>query len=512
MNDNESQLIWEAHVADENFKNDWEKALNDSDELRTGVDLMNNLQKAQPNCEIYIVGGVARDILMGGEIDDVDLATNMDIEKLAEAGFKVANISKNDSQPVYAITWKDWVYDLALFRIDSKDEGRQSNIPTATDSFEADTGRRDLTINSFGIDASGQVHDFQGGIDDLKNKIIRAVGDPKQRFKEDATRILRTFRFAAKTGFEIDEETRNAAIELKELLSDSNAISKESIAKEFYKSAKSGKTLAQFVETLMDVGILHDVLPEFTALDGYTHNPKHHPEGGSTVIGHILETLKASPYTDPVQNLAILFHDLGKATTRGEKGGHSTYHGHEGAGVPIVRGIFNRFKFNELSAQDKKHVLFGVARHMLIHNLDELSPKKLHEIVLDDGWEVLKAVGYADEASRGASHFNEKEFWAKIERAENKVKSALGGTRQEADAKVKEFIDGQKLMSWFPFMKENPTFIGKVLPKLQDFVVDNLSQGNTELSHEDVYNTATELLKTALEQAGEDVDAIMMVQ
>jgi len=319
MSDKDTTLIWEAYVDDDGFNSKWNKALSESDELSTGVDLMKKLKEAQPDGEVYIVGGVARDILMGGEIDDVDLATNMNIEELAEDGFKVANISKNDSQPVYAITWGDWVYDLALFRIDSKDTDRKSNIPTATDSFEADTARRDLTINSFGIDEEGRVHDFQGGIDDIKNKIIRAVGNPKERFKEDATRILRTFRFAAKTGFKLDEETRQAAIELKDSLNDSSAISNESIAKEFYKSAKSGPTLAAFVEKLLDAGILGNVLPEFTAMDGMTHDPQHHPEGGSTVIGHILETLKASPYTDPVQNLAILFHDLGKAVTRGTK-------------------------------------------------------------------------------------------------------------------------------------------------------------------------------------------------
>jgi tRNA nucleotidyltransferase/poly(A) polymerase len=513
MNNRDTQLIYEAYAEDSDFNSKWKKAVASSDELSTGVDLMKNLKKAQPNGEVYIVGGVARDILMGGEIDDVDLATNMNIEELEASGFKVANISKDDSQPVYALKWGDWVYDFALFRVDSKDTDRKSNIPTVTDSFEADTSRRDLTINSFGIDENGKVHDFQGGIDDIKNKIIRAVGDPRERFKEDATRILRTFRFAAKTGFELDEETRQAAIELKDSLNDNNAISQESIAKEFYKSAKSGPTLAAFVEKLLDAGILENVLPEFTAMDGLTHDPEHHPEGGSTVIGHILETLKASPYTDPVQNLAILFHDLGKAVTRGDKpNGQSSYHGHEGAGVPIVKDIFNRLKFNELGAQDKKHILFAVARHMLVHNLDQLSPKKLREIVLDDGWEVLKAVGFADEASRGVPLFDEEEFHAKIERAESKVKGSLGGTRQEANAKVKQYIDGGKLMKWFPFLKTNATYIGKVLPVVQDYIVNQLSDGQENIHDDVIVDVAHNALRDALEKNGEDADAVMMTQ
>jgi len=190
----------------------------------------------------------------------------------------------------------------------------------------------------------------------------------------------------------------------------------------------------------------------------------------------------------------------------------SSYHGHEGAGVPIVKEIFNRLKFNELGAQDKKHILFAVARHMLIHNLDQLSPKKLREIVLDDGWEVLKAVGYADEASRGSALFDEEEFNAKIERAENKVKGSFGGTRKEADAKVKQFIDGQKLMNWFPFLKKNSIYIGKVLPVVQDYIVNQLSDGQENIHDDVIVDVAYNALKDALEKNGEDVDAIMMTQ
>ena len=506
------QLFTEAYVEDDNFDSNWNEALESSEELRTGVDLMKKLEKAQPDGEVYIVGGVARDILMGNEIDDVDLATNMDVEGLKEQGFKVADISKNDSQKVYALKHGNFVFDLALFRIDSENEGRHNNIPTTTDSFQADTSRRDLTINSFGIDSSGKVHDYQNGIEDLKNKIIRAVGDPRKRFIEDATRILRTFRFAAKTGFDLDPTTLRAAIDLKDSLDDPEAISKESIAKEFYKSAKSGPTLATFVDKLMDAGILHQILPEFTSLDGFDHDPDHHPEGGSTVIGHILETLKASPYRDPVQNLAILFHDLGKAVTRGTKeNGHSSYHGHEGAGVPIVQGIFNRLKFNELSAQDKRNILFAVSRHMLIHNIYELSPKKLREIVLNDGWEVLKAVGYADEASRGVPLFNEQEFNKKIAYAEEKVKNTLGSNKSEADAKVKQYVDGRKLMKWFPYLQKNSRYIGKVLPATQDFIVDQLADGK-EIQDGQVYQFALNQLRKELEKIGQDADSILMMQ
>lgn len=458
---------------EEDFDSKWKNAVNSSEELRVALDLMKNI-KAKNSGDIYIVGGVPRDLLMGNEIDDVDMATNIPFEAIAK-DFDIRNISKNDSQPVYTILWKGYNFDLAKFREDSGDVGRQNNVSTETDSFEADSKRRDLTINAFGLDENGAIVDYQGGLEDLKNKIVRAVGDPKKRFIEDATRILRVFRFAAKMDFDIEENTKRAAIELKGLLSDSSAISMESISKEFYKSAKSGRTLANFLKKLQDTGILHDILPEFTSMEGYSHNPKHHPEGDSQVLGHIYECLKVSPYNDPVINLAVLFHDFGKATTRGEKDGHSTYHGHEEAGVPIVEGIFKRLRFAELGADDKKNILAAVDRHMLIHNLDKLNPKTLSKLILSPSWETIKAVGYCDEASRGVL-FDEDEFWAKIQRAESKVQN-LGGNEDELRKRLKQYVDGNKLMTWFPQLRKQPALMKEIMPKIHEYIIDTLDAG-----------------------------------
>jgi tRNA nucleotidyltransferase/poly(A) polymerase len=460
---------------EEDFDSKWQSAVKSSEELRVALDLMKNI-KSKNQGEIYIVGGVPRDILMGNEIDDVDMATNIPFESIAK-NFEIRNISKNDSQPVYTILWKGYNFDLAKFREDSGDTGRQNNVSTETDSFEADTRRRDLTINSFGLDENGAIVDYQGGLDDLKNKIVRAVGDPKKRFMEDATRILRVFRFAAKMDFDIEENTKKAAIELKKLLQDPKAISKESISKEFYKSAKSGRTLANFLKKLQDTGILHDILPEFTAMEGYGHDPEHHPEGESQVLGHIYECLNVSPYKDPVINLAVLFHDFGKATTRGSKpNGFSSYHGHEAAGVPIVEGIFQRLKFNDLSPQDKKNILAAVDRHMLVHNLDKLAIKTLTRLIQSPAWETIKAVGYCDEASRGHL-FNEQEFWAKIQRAEEKV-GQLGANQDDTRKKVKQYFDGQKLMEWFPILKRDKSKFKDIVAALDEYVLETLNVGN----------------------------------
>lgn len=470
----------------DDFQSKWDKAVGSSEELRVALEIMNQIVEKFPNGEIYIVGGVPRDLLMGNAIDDVDMATNIPISQLARH-FELRNISKNDDQPVYALIYKGFSFDLAKFRTDSQDKaGRQNNVSQEVDSFEVDTRRRDISINSFGIDYTGRIVDYQNGLDDLKNKIIRAVGNPKERFIEDATRILRVFRFAAKMSFDLDPETEKAAVELKGLLSDPRLISKESIAKEFYKIAKSGPALANFLEKLQNVNILHDILPEFTNMEGFTHNPKHHPEGGSTVLGHILECLRVSPYNDPVINLAVLFHDFGKAITRGSKNGHSTYYGHEGAGVDIVKGIFDRLKFNELDAQDKKHILQAVSKHMLIHKLGELNIKTLTNLIHDSSWEVVKAVGYCDEASRGYPLFDPDKFSAKIKSVEDKVGN-LGNNPDELKQRIKKYIDGNRLISKFPLFEKqkNKPFIKVVMDKIRDFLIEQFNQ-NLEPTEQEI--------------------------
>lgn len=486
--------IFEATI--HNIESDvWNSALTNSDELAVAIKLMKEIKAKFPDGEIYIVGGVPRDILTGDDVDDVDLATNISFEDLSEF-YELRNISKSDSQPVYKINYGGYSLDLAQFREDSEGAvGRNSNVSTLTNNFEADTKRRDLTINSFGLNEFGEIVDYQDGIEDLKRKIVKTVGNAHDRFMEDATRILRVARFAAKMGFEIEEHTRQAMIDLKHVLQNKSMISAESIAKEFYKAAKSGPTLRKFVEHLLDTRIAHDILPEFTAMEDMWHDTEHHPEADGNVIGHILECLSVSPFKDPVVNLAILFHDFGKATTQEFKDADSKisrFHGHEAAGVSIVQSIFDRLRFNELTSDDKKCILNAVEKHMLIHNLPSLNIKTLTKLVNAPCWDVLKKVAYADEASRSGK-FDADKFYKKVKDAEANV-SRLG----DADAlrlKIKEIIDGSTLMGWFPELKANPKDIGKVLPALQDMVLHGLNAGKVPTA-EQLKSAAEKLLKS----------------
>ena len=223
----------------------------------------------------------------------------------------------------------------------------------------------------------------------------------------------------------------------------------------------------------------------------HNDSSKYTIKNGS-VLDHIIAALNASPYDDPVINLAIMLHDLGKATTYELKDGYKhSYHGHEAAGVPIVQNIFKRLVFPDLSAEDKKNILIAVEKHMMIHNIESLNIKTLTKLINDPSWEVLKAVSYCDEASRGSPLFNEQKFNEKIKNAEEKV--AVLGNAQELKKKIAAYIDGHKLMSWFPELQATPRLIGKVLPTLQDHVLQQMNAG-VEISDVELYNMAEKLL------------------
>lgn len=467
-------------------------------EFSTALELIRQLDNTFIGTQTLIVGGAVRDHILGLEPHDVDLATNIPFKKLGE-WFELNDITKNtlNPQPVSIITFKGIPFEIASFRTDSIGTDRASNVATIVDTFEEDSKRRDITINAMGLNSLGEIIDPQNGQYDLRNRIIRCVGDPNQRFEEDATRILRVFRFAAKFEFRISQVTLKYAIRNRDLLSDRSRIAPESIAKEFFKAASSGKQLAVFIQMLDEAKILDEILPEWTALEGFTHDPIHHPEANGSVQGHILCCLRESLSKDPVTNLAILFHDLGKATTRGVKdNGHSNYHGHEDAGVPIAEGIFERLRFNDLTAEDKENILFCVARHMLIHNINDLSAKTLTRLVLNPGWDMLKEVGYADHFSRieDASVHERVEFGMNLERVEKRVKT-IAESRDHLRLTVKRFIDGNKVMDWFPITHEQPKLLGPILAAVTEFIIEELDAGN-EPSQDELRNFAERVLST----------------
>jgi len=227
---------------------DW-NSFSDPD-IQKGVDLMRKINDC--GYEAYIVGGCVRDIVNGDkDVHDIDIATNMPISEL-KSKFHTAD-NGGEKHGTILVENDGTMFEVTQFRTETGySDGRHPDKVDWTNSFEADTKRRDFTINAMGIDADGKVIDYNGGMDDLRNKVLRAVGNPVERFTEDALRIMRAMRFAARFDMTIAEETMEGIVACKDQLSN---IAVERIQAEMIKTAEYGsKQFAIIVSLMNDTG------------------------------------------------------------------------------------------------------------------------------------------------------------------------------------------------------------------------------------------------------------------
>lgn len=381
----------------------WEKVVNSSEELQAALDILQTINST--GSEALIVGGAVRDIILGKEPHDVDIATNMDMEKVADL-FKSFDIGNSKDFGIVAVPYKGFTFEIAHYREEfGTSDARHPDEVRDVDSFEKDSARRDITINSLGLDIEGTIIDYQGGLEDIKNGLIRAVGNPDERIKEDALRIIRAIRFASKFGFEIESETKRAVTELGHMLfrddkdPSKTGVSAERLHDELFKMAEAGgPALAKFIEHLDSTGLLEKFLPEIKAMQGMEQDPDHHPEGD--VYQHTLHVLRASDIKgDPIASLATLFHDVGKPgtyalkATKNRPDGKHTYYGHDKHGVDVFYNIANRLKFSNI---EKKSIGWVILNHMKLYKAEEMKPSKLHALKSHPLFNTLLAVLRAD--------------------------------------------------------------------------------------------------------------------
>lgn len=227
--------------------------------VQAGVELMNLVN--QKGYEAYVVGGAVRDIAMGDkDVHDIDIATNMPIDEIKK-NFKTVEYGGGERHGTVIVHFKSNDYELTQFRTEgSYSDSRRPDSVEFVQSFEEDTKRRDFTINAMGIDAEGNVIDYHGGTDDIEKGLLRTVGDAKERFSEDALRILRAVRFAARFDFNVDDKTMEAMKELKETV---NSTSIERIRDELFKTIDyGGDKFANALDLLMETGIWDVIVPE----------------------------------------------------------------------------------------------------------------------------------------------------------------------------------------------------------------------------------------------------------
>lgn len=286
--------------------------------------------------EAYIVGGCVRDSILNKEIKDYDITTNATPSDICDVfkGYKL--LTRDEKYGTISIILHGVPYEITTFRTDGEyEDGRRPSSVKFSKSLLEDVKRRDFTINSLAFNNS--LIDLTDGLSDLENGIIRCIGNPYDRFKEDSLRILRALRFSAKYNFVIDEEAKKALLECSFLL---NSVSKERVSSEFIDIVRYSKTMGAFINDYYEV--FKEIIPELGAIRYFEHNNKYHI---TTVYGHTVMALNYYRGTSVEVKLALLFHDLGKpeSCVLGEDN-YCHFYGHQEISTQKALVICNRLK------------------------------------------------------------------------------------------------------------------------------------------------------------------------
>jgi tRNA nucleotidyltransferase/poly(A) polymerase len=343
-----------------------------------------------------VAGGAVRDHVLGRPLTDTDVATDIPLEDLA-AMFTVHEVGRSKDFETVVVVRNGLAFEVSRLRTGRAGAPAAAGSgppPAGFDPLREDTAHRDFTINALLMDPDGRVIDHQEGLEDLRNRIVRAVGSPEERFAEDPVRLLRAVRFASVLGFEIAEGTAAAISGGAWRLA---GVAGERIGAEILKMASApGRALAQGIELMDRFGLLRTVLPEVADLQGLEHPVDKHPEGG--VYEHTLAALRASVSPDPAVNLAVLFHDVGKRPAHAVEDGRHRYRGHEGCGTGLADAIARRLF---LPQRIREALLFAVEHHGECGRLAELRRSKRLALVGSGHWPVLRALALCDLAARG---------------------------------------------------------------------------------------------------------------
>ena len=286
-------------------------------------------------------GGCVRDHLLGLTPHDYDVATSARPEQV-EALFP-RTIPVGVQFGVIIVLEAGAEIQVATFRGDGAyHDGRHPESVRYTDA-KGDSLRRDFTVNGLFFDPiEEKVLDFVGGRQDLEARLLRAIGNPSERFAEDKLRLLRAVRFATTLGFEIDPET------WREILAwgpEIHAVSAERIREELCKILLSPKRLRGF-DLLDESGLLTQILPEMEALKGCDQPPEFHPEGDVFVHTRLMLSMLAPDASLPLI-LSVLFHDIGKPATRVvDETGRIRFNGHEGVSAEMTLRLLQRLRFS----------------------------------------------------------------------------------------------------------------------------------------------------------------------
>jgi poly(A) polymerase len=329
----------------------------------------------------YFAGGCVRDLVLGREPSDFDVATSAIPDLVLEMFSRTFAVGAHFGVVLVATAYEstEILTEVATFRSDGiYSDGRRPDSVCYTNSAEQDVLRRDFTINGMLLDPTqlvlsgdlpSAVLDFVGGVEDLRSGIVRAIGDPTQRFAEDKLRMLRAVRFAARFNFVLEDRTLQA---IRAMAGDIHQVSRERVRDELTRMLTEGAARRAF-ELLESTGLLHEVLPEVTRMRGVEQPPQYHPEGDVWVHTRmLLEQLPAG--CSLTLAWGALLHDVGKPATFRRAPDRIRFDGHVEIGVRIAEEICQRLR---MSNSDTEQILALVANHMRFGDVEKMRASTL---------------------------------------------------------------------------------------------------------------------------------------
>lgn len=421
---------------------------------------INLLQSA--GFEAYAVGGCVRDSLLGKTPNDWDITTSAKPENMKSVFADFHCIDTGIKHGTVTVVIDGEPLEITTFRLDGEyEDNRHPKSVTFTSNLGADLGRRDFTVNAMAYSKKTGTVDLFGGQNDLKNKIIRCVGDPDRRFNEDALRILRALRFASALDFEIEEKTAQSLLKNRALLGN---ISEERIAKELLKLV-CGKGAKRILTDFAPV--LFEILPELQPMYKNSHDNPHHCYD---IYEHTLIAVESID-PEPMLRFAMLLHDCGKpAVKKFDENGVAHFYGHQRISAEISAQILARLK---VSNKFRDEILFLVSNHdrwELYENTEKM-PRYLSKFGLDGVLKLLKVMR-ADVLAQSP------EYRYRLDQIADAEEIAKNLAAQKPCLSLSELqINGRTLMDiGIPQGRK----LGAVLAQLLDEVIDGVTKNTQE--------------------------------
>lgn len=429
--------------------------------------------------EAFLAGGFVRDSILDIEQKDFDIATDAEPSQILETfqGYKV--IETGLKHGTVTVIINSVPLEITTYREDGNysDNRRPDNVRFIK-SLKEDLARRDFTMNAIAYNPETGFADYFGGVEDIQRGVIRAVGDPDKRFREDSLRILRGLRFASVYGFEIETETSKAMQDLKDLLKN---ISAERIAVELIKTLAGVNMKAVMTEYYEVYGA---VIPELLPMVGFEQQSKYHIYDVYLHSITVVESIENKPYF----KLAGLLHDIGKTVTFStDEEGAGHFYGHAEESVRLAENILTRLKFDNVT---KERVLTLIKYHdTQIHENEKNVKRWLNRLSPEVFFDLLQ-FKKADKAAQNPEVIDDLEDVDKIQAMAQRMISA-----KQCFALKDLCVDGNDLIRLgFKEGKE----IGEMLNLILDMVIENKLNNNKNEIKEFVLNSDLSVRNTRI--------------